>query len=521
MEVEEIPLALCRRRLFIGVVMSAFSNLERLRAAYAVSNARSDCGQERRFDHASRLDVTTRMRRGQLDLMDMAAKTIFGNLFAGIIVAFVIRHDVSLIVLAAWLVGLAVVSWGLFERVKWHKKQNTSEQLPLNIITCRLNEHAAFSVAVGLVWGLFIIWCGPALPDGNLVIISLIVIGCISVTVSAIGPSLPVFFGFFFATLPALIYANFMQTSPNGRLYAFLLTLYGVALIVNVLTFNRSVLSALRQRAKNELLADSLALAEAATDAAMRSKWASFAHLSHELRTPMNAVLGFSDMMRQQMFGTLSPRYLDYAQSIYGSGRDALTIIDSILEVSRARTGEMTLAESRFDPAILAHELVQEFTTEAKEADISISVNIRQPGTGLYADRIKIGQVLHNLMSNALHYTRPGGRITLDLSYADEGFCLTVSDTGVGIAADEIALCQEPFVRLGDPLISRANGAGLGLPIAKHLLEAHGGSLSIESRLGHGTSVTFLLPSSRCVPLTGEDHNAAPELPFLRLVHRD
>ncbi|MDO8290184.1 MAG: ATP-binding protein [Parvibaculum sp.] len=501
--------------------MSAFSILERLRAAFAVGDVRSDYGQERRIDHARRLDVTTRMRRGQLDLLDAAAKTIFGNFFAGIVVAFIIRHEVTPVVLAVWLAGLAVVSWGLFARVKWHKKQNTSERLSLDVITHRLNEHAVFAAALGLVWGVFIVCFGPTLSSGSLVIVSLIVIGCISGTLSAIGPSLPVFFGFFLTTLTALIYANFIQASPNGRLYAFLIALYGIALVVNVLTFNRSVLSALRQRAKNELLADSLAVAEAATEAAMRSKWVSFAHLSHELRTPMNAVLGFSDMMRQQMFGALSPRYLDYAQSIHSSGNEALALIDSILEVSRARTGEMTLAESRFDPVILAHELVREFTTAATEAGIIININIRHPGTGLYADRTKIRQVLHNLISNALNYTCAGGRITLDLSYANEGFCLTVTDTGVGIAADEIAFCQEPFVRLGDPLISRANGAGLGLPIAKHLLEAHGGSLSIESRLGHGTSVTFLLPASRCVPLMGEDHNAAPELPFLRLVNRD
>ena len=505
--------------------MSVFSVLERLRAAFAVDGARSGRGQERRIDYATRLDVITRMRRGQLDLMDAAAKTVFGNFVAGTVVVIVTRHEVSFTVLVAWLAGLAAISGGLVQRVKWHKAQNTSGRLPPDVVTRRLNEHAILSVALGLVWAAFIVYCGPALSEGSLLTLCLVVIGCVSGSVSAIGPSLPVFFGYFLTTLPALVYANLVQTSPSGRLYAILIALYTIALIINVLTLNRSVLSALRLRAKNELLAGSLAVAEAATDAATRSKWQSFAHLSHELRTPMNAVLGFSDMMRQQMFGALPPRYVDYAQSIHSSGSEALALIDSILEVSSARIGGLSLAESRFDPVTLAHELVQEFAAEAESAGITIETRVHHPATGLCADHTKIRQVMHSLVSNALRYTESGGRVSLELSHSGEGFCFTVSDTGIGIAANEIALCQEPFVRLGDPLVARSKGAGLGLPIAKHLLEAHGGNLSIESRLGAGTSVTFFLPPSRCVSLAEStamtDLEVAPELPFLRLVSRE
>lgn len=500
--------------------MSVFSDLQRLRAAYAVGAARLERGLDRRVAHTKRLGVTMRMRRGQVDLIDKAARTVFGNFVAGLVIAVVIRHEVSPVALGLWLAGLVLVSWGLNARVKWHHKQHSGDRIPPEVITRRLNDHALFSVALGLVWAAFIVWCGPTLPNGRIVILSLIVIGCISGSVSAIGPSLPVFFGYFLTVLPALIYANLMQTSPNGRLYAFLIALYGAALIVNALTLNRSILSALRQRARNELLADSLAVAEAATEAATRSKWESFAHLSHELRTPMNAVLGFSDMMRQQMFGGLTPRYLDYAQSIHSSGSEALALIDSILEVSRARTGTLALSETHFDPVILIEKLAHDFAVEAAAAGIEIETMLRDPDVLLHADENNIRQVLHNLMSNALKYTKPGGRVSLSLTYDEVGLCVTVSDTGVGIAADEIALCQEPFVRLGDPLVSRSNGAGLGLPIAKHLLEAHGGNLSIESRLGMGTAVTIVLPPSRCVQKPDEVQTPR-EMPYLRLVGRE
>lgn len=115
----------------------------------------------------------------------------------------------------------------------------------------------------------------------------------------------------------------------------------------------------------------------------------------------------------------------------------------------------------------------------------------------LLADRVKIKQIVHAILSNAIKFSHHGGTVSLDLLSDDDGVCITIADNGIGIAPADIAKCQEPFVRLGDPLITGAGGAGLGLPIARYLAEAHGGCLSLQSRPGAGTTVTILLPLSR------------------------
>jgi signal transduction histidine kinase len=509
--------------------MSVFSNLERLRAAFG---AERETAVEQTppplapiTDHAVSRNIAMRLRLGQLDLIDRAARTILGNVIAAFVVAYVVYRDAGLLAPTIWLIVLCSIAIALLARVEWHRRRAPA-RVGHAEMKRRLMEHVVFSTSFGVLWSAFLFLVAPMLSDWGLIIVSLTMIGCVSASVSATGPSLPVFFGYYLAATPPLVVLNYFHGGAASRILAPLIFVYGITIAFNALALNRSVLATLRLRARNEVLADRLAVSEAATASATRSKWESFAHLSHELRTPMNAVLGFSDMMRQKMFGDLSDRYAEYANNIHSSGATALDLIDSILEVSRARTGTLSLVESTFDPASLVQEVVHDFEADAAQAGIKMEAHIRSLGIALHADRDKIRQVLSNLLSNALQYTAADGRVTVDLCHGHNGYCITIADTGIGIAADEIALCQEPFVRLGDPLVARGQGAGLGLPIARHHLEAHGGSLSIESRLGIGTAVTFSLPGSRCVPLEEADQQpSAPEhepdaTPFLRLIGR-
>tara|TARA_R110000868_G_scaffold13397_7_gene62576 strand:+ start:1655 stop:3169 length:1515 start_codon:yes stop_codon:yes gene_type:complete len=442
-------------------------------------------------------DIEIRIRARQLALVDHAAKGIFTNVAAALFVAYIVRHEIGLGPLALWIGSLTLISIALHVRVAVHERHYEQTRTDFLLTMRYLHEHTIFATFVGLAWGLFLLYSAPFLSEWHVIVVALTVLGCVSASASGLGGYLPAYFGYYFgALLPFIIVI--VETS-FGRIDSLgtLIALYAIVVAINVVSLNNNIIETLRLRAENERLADNVAVAEAATATAMRSKWESFAHLSHELRTPMNAVLGFSDMMRMEMFGPLSARYREYSECVHASGSSALSLIDSLLEMSRARTGDLSLDEAPFDPVILLRDVAEEFERDAATEGISLDMHAQPVPYAVLGDRAKIRQVLHALLSNAIKFTEPGGTVSLKLLSGDEGICMTVTDTGIGIAHSDIAKCQEPFVRLGDPLVTGAGGAGLGLPIARHLLEAHGGSLSMQSRVGAGTAVTILLPSSR------------------------
>jgi signal transduction histidine kinase len=280
---------------------------------------------------------------------------------------------------------------------------------------------------------------------------------------------------------------------------ALLVPLYVAVVGSNARDYNRQVLSAFRLRAENEALAENVARANTATAAAERSKWNTLAHLSHELRTPMNAIMGFSQMMHDQIFGVLAERYRDYSGHIHNSGRHMLDLIDTILDVSHAEAGQLTIEDSRISPVDLIEECLLKVEQAAAAKKIVLLRHFAPSLPSLIADRKKLRQALLNLLNNAIAYTREGGHVAVRLFGDAGGLDIAVSDTGVGIASDDIEKCQEPFVRVGNPLIAGSDGAGLGLPLARRLVEAHDGTFKLASELGRGTTATIHLPASRCV----------------------
>jgi signal transduction histidine kinase len=441
--------------------------------------------------------LSERIETRQVEMLDSTVLSAAANVLAAVIIAVIVEKDVGRTPLAVWIFSLIAIVAALILRTRWHAWKAARGE-PAVSPRQRLREHVFFSTSIGVAWSALCVLYGADLSAWHMLVLSLAMVGCTSGAIPALGIYLPAFYGFFAAALLPLAYANFVHPSPSASNVALLILLYIAAVAANARAYNRSVVAALWLRAKNEMLADSVAAAEAATSAAMKSKWESFAHLSHELRTPMNAVLGFSDMMRRQMFGALSPRYLDYAGHIHESGGHALALIDSILEVSQARTGRISLAETEIEPAALIAECLHMIEPDAAAKRLGIETDIAENLPPLHADGPKLRQVLLNLLANAVKYTPDGGVVAVAARRAEGGLDIEVRDTGIGIAPGDIERCQEPFIRLGDPLVSNVQGAGLGLPIAKHLVEAHGGRLAIESALGLGTKVTLHLPPERC-----------------------
>ena len=238
-----------------------------------------------------------------------------------------------------------------------------------------------------------------------------------------------------------------------------------------------------------------------AAEAGSRAKSEFLASMSHELRTPLNAVLGFSETMEKEIHGPLGAfQYREYAQDIHRSGAHLLALINDILDVSRLDAGRCELQEEVFSAADEIEETMHMVSVQAHNAQVRLKSEIA-PGLPLVnADRRRLRQILLNLLSNAVKFTPAGGRVTAQAFATAEGLVLKVSDTGIGIAPEHFSKVLEPFGQVDSSLARKYEGTGLGLPLTRQLVELHGGSLTLESELGLGTTVTVTLPAWRVVP---------------------
>jgi two-component system cell cycle sensor histidine kinase PleC len=246
-------------------------------------------------------------------------------------------------------------------------------------------------------------------------------------------------------------------------------------------------------------LAVRFAEAKDVADAASRTKSEFLANMSHELRTPLNAVMGFSEVIKNEMFGAVGvPQYVDYAADIYASGAHLLEIINDILDLSKVEAGKLELAEERLDLRAVVESVFQLVKGRADEGGVKLMHDIANDLPRLYADKRKLKQMLLNLLSNAIKFTRQGGAVDLVASVADDGgLAIRVRDTGIGIAAEQFDLVLSPFGQVDSALAREHQGTGLGLPLVKALVELHDGHLVLESEPGVGTNISLCFPPDR------------------------
>jgi len=270
-------------------------------------------------------------------------------------------------------------------------------------------------------------------------------------------------------------------------------------------------ITALKRR-EQELAEKTAHLHQAKEEAelASRTKTEFLANISHELRTPLNAIIGFAEILNGQIFGPLGDkRYINYAADIRDSGQHLLTLINDVLDVSKIEFGKLELNEEPVDVAAVVDSSIRLMRDRAEHAGLEIRATLPPGPVLVQADERRLKQILLNLLSNAVKFTPAAGQVTIGVAAGPDGLRITIADTGIGIAPEDLEKALRPFGQIDSSMARKYQGTGLGLPLTKSMIELHGGRLTLASESGRGTTATIWLPPERLIALAAAELGAS------------
>jgi signal transduction histidine kinase len=260
------------------------------------------------------------------------------------------------------------------------------------------------------------------------------------------------------------------------------------------------VLELERTKAELQATAENLSIALNTAAAASQAKSQFLTTMSHELRTPLNAIIGFSELLKAEIFGPLGDaRYKGYIDDVFNSGKHLLSLVNDVLDFSKIDAGALQLNEEQVNLRETLVTTLRMLDGQAAQAGVGLDHEVARDLPALHGDERRVRQVLLNLLYNAVKFTPRGGKVRL-IAFAEKGeIVVQVADTGIGIAPEHIPLALERFGQVDGSLERKYEGTGLGLPLSKKLVELHGGRLELESEVGVGTKVTVTFPAERCI----------------------
>jgi signal transduction histidine kinase len=314
--------------------------------------------------------------------------------------------------------------------------------------------------------------------------------------IAVYGAYLPAVFVFTTPLLLTLAATMYLRNEKDSLFTGSMVLVYLALLLSCGRILNRWVADIFRLRLNNERLAVELIAARDAAESANEAKSIFMANMSHELRTPLNAVIGFAEMLEKEMLGPLgNPRYIDYAHDVHMSGKHLLSLINTILDLSKNQAAHLELDRAHVDVAPLLRECFSVMRMQADKAGLAFTLDTPDEPLLAFIDETRLRQVIYNLLSNAIKFTDPGGAIVLAGSRNPTGgVTIRVTDSGVGMDSAELALALQPFMQVKLPGRRTSAGTGLGLPFAKAIVELHDGTLNVTSARGRGTAVEVVLP---------------------------
>jgi len=445
-----------------------------------------------------------------LDQMRMALRNLKPNywimpVFAGIVCAIFARW-IPVPRLLLWFGAVILCEFPLVWVARAFERRNPP---PEESRKWTLRAAAALFVGTG-AWASLTLFLWVPGNDMNHMLMILLMACTLVGTTALIGASRPLAIAGFVAYAPTLA---LIPLRESGAIYhgLFLLSLIFAGYVVHLARETHATANdLLKLRDDKNGLIEALAKSKAASDAALdraeaasRSKSEFLANMSHELRTPLNAILGFSEMIYSGAFAQKVDKHIEYAKIIHESGYLLLALINDILDLAKMESGGLALRESNVDLAALIVDSARLIGAKADAGGLEIKRAVPPNLPMLYADERALKQILLNLLSNAVKFTPAGGTVSVFAYVEDDGgLTFGVRDTGLGIAEDDLELVFQSFGQGRHDVVTLDKGTGLGLPIVKGLVEAHGGKVALESKVGVGTCVTVHLPASR----TSERH---------------
>ncbi len=416
----------------------------------------------------------------------------------------------------AWTAGVLLVHAVIIRTCAKFLNEKPS---PASTRKARL-QFILFDLIYGMCWTTILVSpSGFELPSSTFIMFLMLLVVAVS---SMLSSSLPI--AAFAATAPVTA-AIAINLAMRSTLENYVLALLAVAaqgyFALLARRLHSTTLATLEARAEKDALIGELEQAKAISDearyraeAANVAKSRFLAQMSHELRTPLNAILGFSEVMKSEIFGSHAvPVYKDYSADIHNSGVHLLNLINEILDLSRIEAGRYELNEEAVSLVHIVADCHHLLKLRASSRGITIHEIFEQGMPRLWGDERAIRQVVLNLLSNAIKFTPQGGEIWLKVGWtASGGQYLSVKDTGSGIAEDEIPIVLASFGQGSNSIKSAEQGAGLGLPIAKSLIDMHGGSFTLKSKLRIGTEVLITFPPERVMSALAPMNEEAPPL---------
>lgn len=449
-------------------------------------------------------DAELRLVDEQLTLARNATWTnVFVLPLAAVFVAMANSSWVPLPLLISWplAVSITTILCDLYYRNLLGQCDHSADD-----IKRRARAFARLTIIQGVVWCSvgFIFWVPGNTENHELLIL---IIACTLSGWSSMGAfhlatgagPMPIYL----ITLGAM---PLMEHSPRDWLLAGLCVAFWILMRALLMTNYRTRERMIRLEQERGGLISGLKTAKEQSDAAReraetasRAKSAFLANMSHELRTPLNAILGFAEIINTKAMGPgVSDQYSEYAGHIHGSGRHLLSLINDILDLAKIEAGRLVLRDDEVHLSRLMEDVVAMFGAQARSAGITLTVDNDHSSAVVVGDERALRQILVNLMSNAIKFTPPTGRVSAFANLNSDGsLAFGVSDTGVGIAAEDHKKVFESFGQGRHDAILSDHGTGLGLPIVRGLAEAHGGRVILNSAPNEGTRVTVLLPKER------------------------
>jgi two-component system, cell cycle sensor histidine kinase PleC len=414
-----------------------------------------------------------------------------------------------------WTAGVMIVHM----IITWRCKKFLS--LPQSGLDLRLwrIRFITLDFLFGIAWMVNVVYVVHGQFAGVFMLFVMLLLVALS---SMLAASLPI--AAFAATLPVTV-AVVIDFVLKGDLQSYILVAMAVTAQAYFALLSQrlytTTLATLEARAEKDALIGELEQAKANSDEARRRAEAAnlaksrfLAQMSHELRTPLNAILGFSEVMKSEVFGAhVIPTYKEYAGDIHASGVHLLNLINEILDLSRIEAGRYELNEEAVSLATVVEDCHHLLALRAKNRGIAIHEAFEPDLPRLWADERAVRQICLNLLSNAIKFTPQGGEIWLKVGWtASGGQYVIVKDTGSGIAEEEIEIVLASFGQGTNAIKSAEQGAGLGLPIVQGLVDLHGGTFNLKSKLREGTEVLITFPPERVMSALGPMSEPAPSI---------